>query len=514
MSAPVNPWIVAIAVMFATFMEVLDTTVVNVSLPHIASSMSATTEEATWALTSYLVANAIILPMTGWLASRLGRKRLLMISTAGFTVASFLCGAAPNLASLVIFRIIQGATGGSLQPLSQAVLLESFKPAERGRAMGFWGLGVVVAPILGPVVGGWLTENYSWRWVFYINLPFGVASLLMTRAYVHDPPYLKKVAQGIDYWGMGMLVVGIGALQYVLDKGQQDDWFADPAILILSILSAVTLTTLIVQQLRAKSPIVDLRLFKDRTYAVGVFLMTVLGFVLYGSLVLLPVMLQTLWGYSSYQAGQAMVPRGIGSMVMMPLVGVLTGFVDPRRLLIIGLAVGGGTLVWMGQLNLQAGYWDIFWPQLLQGAGLALLFVPLTTVSMATISQERMGFATSLFNLMRNIGGSVGIAITATILQRQRQATGTQLGEHISLYDPVTQSTLAQITSGMIAAGVDTVTASERALMILRATLLREASMVSFVMLFRLLGLVFLLLIPLVFIMRRPKGASSVVAAH
>ena len=326
MSTPVNPWIVAVAVMLATFMEVLDTTVVNVSLPHIASSMSATTEEATWALTSYLVANAIILPMTGWLASRFGRKRLLMISTAGFTLASLLCGIAPNLASLVIFRIIQGATGGALQPLSQAVLLESFKPEDRGRAMGFWGLGVVVAPILGPVVGGWLTENYSWRWVFYINLPFGIASLLMTRAYVFDPPYLKRVAQGIDYWGMGMLVVGIGALQYVLDKGQQDDWFSDNAILTLSIVSAVALTTLIIQQLRSTgSPIVDLRLFKDRTYAVGVFLMTVLGFVLYGSLVLLPVMLQTLFGYSSYQAGQAMVPRGVGSLVMMPLVGMLTG---------------------------------------------------------------------------------------------------------------------------------------------------------------------------------------------
>ena len=258
----------------------------------------------------------------------------------------------------------------------------------------------------------------------------------------------------------------------------------------------------------------DLRLFKDRTYAVGVFLMTVLGFVLYGSLVLLPVMLQTLWGYSSYQAGQAMVPRGIGSMVMMPLVGVLTGFVDPRRLLIIGLTVGGGTLVWMGQLNLQAGYWDLFWPQLLQGAGLALLFVPLTTVSMATISQERMGFATSLFNLMRNIGGSVGIAITGTILQRQRQVTGTQLGEHLSLYDPATQSMLSQITNGLVAAGIDTVTASERALAILRGMLLREASMVSFVMLFRLLGVVFLLLVPLVFIMRRPKGAPGNVAAH
>src|SRR5690242_10842788 len=274
MSQPVNPWILAIAVMFATFMEVLDTTVVNVSLPHIASSMAATTEEATWALTSYLVANAIILPMTGWLASRFGRKRLLMMSTAGFTIASFFCGAAPNLASLVICRIIQGATGGALQPLSQAVLLESFKPEERGRAMGFWGLGVIVAPILGPVVGGWLTENYTWRWVFYINLPFGIASLLMTRMFVFDPPYLRKQSQGIDYWGMGLLVVGIGALQYVLDLGQQKGWWESTTITSLAVISFIALTALVVHELRVRNPIVDLRIFKERSYAAGVFLMT------------------------------------------------------------------------------------------------------------------------------------------------------------------------------------------------------------------------------------------------
>src|SRR5262245_63080129 len=223
--------------MFATFMEVLDTTVVNVSLPHIAGSLSVTIDEATWALTSYLVANAIVLPMTGWLASRFGRKNLLMLSVVGFTSASFLCGLAPNLASLVVFRIIQGATGGALQPLSQAVLLESFEPQQRGRAMGFWGLGIVVAPILGPVVGGWLTENYSWRWVFYINLPFGVVSLLMTRAYVFDPAYLKRALGSIDYWGMGLLVIGIGSLQYVLDKGQQDDWFANTVIATLAVVA-------------------------------------------------------------------------------------------------------------------------------------------------------------------------------------------------------------------------------------------------------------------------------------
>jgi len=511
-STKVNPWIVALAVMFATFMEVLDTTVVNVSLPHIASSMAATTEEATWALTSYLVANAIILPLTGWLASMLGRKRLLMASTAGFTIASVLCGLAPNLASLVIFRILQGATGGALQPLSQAVLLESFKPEERGRAMGFWGLGVVVAPILGPVVGGWLTENYTWRWVFYINIPFGIASLIMTRLFVFDPPYLRRESRGIDYWGMGMLVVGIGALQYVLDKGQQDDWFSSKFILTLSILSAVALTALIVQQLKSKNPLVDLRLFKDRSYAVGVFLMTVLGFVLYGSLVLLPIMLQTLFGYPSLQAGEAMVPRGIGSLIMMPVVGILTGKLDARKLLAVGLAVGGVTLLWMGQLNLHAGYWDLFWPQFIQGSGMALLFVPLTTVSMATIAPERMGYATSLFNLMRNIGGSIGIAVTGTILQRQRQTTATLLGEHISIYNDTTQSLLSQITNSFIAAGSDAVTAASRAYEVLHGMLFREASMVAFVMLFRLLGVIFLVMIPLVLIMRRPKGGAAIMA--
>jgi DHA2 family multidrug resistance protein len=511
----VNPWIIAIAVMFATFMEVLDTTVVNVSLPHIASTMSATTDEATWVLTSYLVANAIILPMTGWLASTLGRKRLLMWSTMGFTIASVLCGLAPNLATLVLARIIQGATGGALQPLSQAVLLESFKPEDRGKAMGFWGLGIVVAPILGPVVGGWITENYNWRWVFYINLPVGAMSLFMIRSYVFDPPYLKKISQGIDYWGMGMLVVGIGALQFVLDKGQTEDWFASNMIVTLTIVSVVALVALVFYELRIDAPVVDLRVFKNRTYATGVFLMTVVGFALYGGLVLLPLMLQTLFGYSSLEAGKAMAPRGVGSLIMMPMVGMLTSKVDPRKLLVIGLIVGGITMIWLGQINLNAGPWDIILPQFLQGAGLALLFVPLTTVSMATINPQRMGYATSLFNLMRNIGGSVGIAMTGTYLARHRQVVAATLGENISIYDPQTQSTLAQITQGMVAAGADITTATQRAYMVLHGMLLRQASMVSFVAVYRLLGVLFLVMLPLVFIMQRPgKGAAPPAGAH
>src|SRR6476661_541433 len=271
----INPWIIAISVMLATFMEVLDTTVVNVSLPHIAGSLSATVDEATWALTSYLVANAIILPMTGWLASRFGRKNLLMLSVIGFTSASFLCGLAPTLGLLIFFRIIQGATGGALQPLSQAVLLEAFAPQDRGKAMGFWALGIVVAPILGPVLGGWLTDNYSWRWVFYINIPVGIASIVMTKLYIFDPSYLRAESRKVDYWGIGMLAVGIGALQIVLDKGQQEDWFSSSLIVTLAVLSAASIIGLIARELMTDAPIVDLRVFKARTYAVGVFLMTI-----------------------------------------------------------------------------------------------------------------------------------------------------------------------------------------------------------------------------------------------
>ena len=487
---------------------------VNVSLPHIASSMSATTDEATWALTSYLVANAIVLPMTGWLASTFGRKRLLMLSTAGFTLASFLCGVAPNLASLVIFRIIQGATGGALQPLSQAVLLESFKPEERGRAMGFWAIGIVVAPILGPVVGGWLTENYSWRWVFYINLPVGIIAMLMTRLFVFDPPYLRqRQSQGIDYWGMGLLVVGIGALQLVLDKGQQEDWFASNMITTLAVVSVVALIALVVYELTTPHPIVDLRLFKDRSYAVGVFLMTVLGFALYGSLVLLPIMLQTLFGYSSLAAGEAMAPRGIGSLFMMPLVGVLTAYIDPRKLLTTGLIVGGATMLWMGNINLEAGYWDFAWPQVMQGLGLSLLFVPLTTVSMATIAPERMGYATSLFNLMRNIGGSIGIAVTGTMLARRRQAFGSLLGEHITIFDPTTSQVLAQLKAAFLARTGDAVAATNQAYVVLFGMVQRQAAMVSFVMIFRLLGILFFVMIPLVLLMRKPQGPRKMSAA-
>ncbi len=366
-SRTVSPWLTAIAVMSGTFMVVLDTTVVNVSLPHIAGSLSSTVEETTWALTSYIAANAVVLPLTGWLAAVVGRKRLLMTAVGGFTLASLLCGLAPNLVSLIGFRIVQGITGGVMQPLSQAVLLEAFRPEDRGKAMGFWGLGVVVAPIIGPVLGGWLTDNYSWRWVFYINLPVGLISVMLIRAYIFDPPYLQGASRVIDYIGIGLLAIGVAGVQIVLDQGEQEDWFASSFIVTLAVVGLGALGAFIVRELRTRHPVVDLSIFRDRTYAMGVLLTTVLGFVLYGSLVLLPVMLQTLMGYPSVEAGIAMAPRGIGSFIAMPVVGLATDRVDPRKLVGAGLLLGAYTLFWLSWLNLDAGYWDLFWPQFLQG---------------------------------------------------------------------------------------------------------------------------------------------------
>jgi len=501
-----NPWVVAVAVMLATFMEVLDTTVVNVSLPHIAGSLSASIDESTWALTSYLVANAIVLPMTGWLANQLGRKRLLMMSVTGFTTASFLCGLAPSLPLLILFRVIQGLTGGALQPISQAVLLEAFRPEDRGKAMGFWGLGIVVAPILGPVVGGWITDSYSWRWVFYINVPVGILALTMAQLYVFDPPYIGRRSTRIDYWGIGLLAVGIGALQILLDKGQEDDWFESHFMTALAVTAVVGLLLFLVQELRAREPIVNLAVFRVRTYAVGVLLMAVLGFVLYGSLVLLPIFLQTLLGYPALEAGLAMAPRGVGSMLAMPLAGALIGRVSARRLLITGLLLGSFTLFWLGSLDLNAGYWDVFWPQFVQGISFGLLFVPLTTITMDPIPRESMGNATSIFNLMRNIGGSMGIAASTTMLARHQQAHVNMLGAHVDPFSPTARAFFEHLRGAFLAGGSDLATATEQARRALFGIVQRQAAVMSFNDVFRLLALCFLALLPLVLLMQKPRA--------
>ncbi len=501
---------------FGTFMVVLDTTVVNVSLPHIAGSLSASIEESTWALTMYLAANAIILPITGWLANQFGRRRLLLLSVTGFTVASLMCGLSFSLPFLVVWRVIQGATGGVMQPLSQAIMLEAFEPRERGKAMALFGIVVVVAPIMGPVVGGWLTDSYSWRWVFYINLPIGVLAFMMLRRNIFDPPYIRRGTAGIDYWGIGLLAVGIAALQIGLDQGQQKDWFESSLITTLLALAAIALVAFLVHALRSKAPVVNLRLFRDRTYAAGVALITAQSVGLYGSLVLMPVLLQTLMGYPALEAGYAMAPRGLGSLVVTPIAGLLVNRVDPRRLLGVGFVASAFSLYWMSWLNLQAGFWDVFWPQFLQGAGMGLLFVPLTTVAMDRISLKDMGQATSIFNLLRNIGGAVGIAMVQTVLARDRQEHFNVLGAHIQPYGFATQTMFANLKATFIARGSDVTTATSQAYAALFGMVQKQAAMVAFLDAFRLLAVVFVLMLPLLFLMKKPRhhDEPTIVAAE
>jgi DHA2 family multidrug resistance protein len=512
----INPWIIAISVMLGTFMEVLDTTVVNVSLQHIAGSLSVTPEEATWVLTSYLVANAIVLPLTGWLGNYFGRRNVLLASVGGFTIFSFLCGIAPNLPALIVFRIFQGATGGGLQPLSQAILMEAFPPEKRAKAMAFWALGIVVAPMLGPVLGGWITDSYSWRWLFYINIPIGIAAVVMALMFIHDPPYIKRGEGGIDYWGIGYLALGIGALQVMLDKGQEDDWFGSHFITILFVLAVIGFIAFIVRELTTAHPVVQLKIFKNRTYATGVFLMTVLGFVLYGSTVLLPLWLQTLMGYPALQAGMAMLPRGLGSFLFMPLVGILMGKIEARKLLGAGLLVAAFSIYQLSRLNLQAGYWDIFWPQLLQGTSMGLLFVPLTTITNGNIPKEQMGNATSLFNLMRNIGASIGIAGVTTISARHSQAHINDLAANINPYNPMTQAAIQGMKQNMMAHGMDSATATKQAYAGLYGMVQQQASMMAYIDTFFLLAIMFAACLPLIFLMKKPPkgGGGQETMAH
>jgi DHA2 family multidrug resistance protein len=498
-----HPWLVALSVLAGTFMVVLDTTVVNVSLPHIAGSLSASVVESTWALTSYLAANAIILPMTAWLARLVGRKRLLVLAVAGFTVASALCGMAPNLLMLIVFRVIQGATGGVMQPLSQTVMLEAFPPRDRGKAMGLWSVGIIVAPILGPVLGGWLTDSLSWRWVFFVNVPVGIAAIAMIQSFITDPPHLRR-PERIDGYGLFLLAIGIGALQIVLDKGEEEDWLASGWILTLAIIAVVFLVALVTRELMARHPVIDLRAFKERTYAVGTTLITVMSFALFGSLVMLPVFLQVLLGYPAFQAGIVLMPRGYASLFATPVVGLLVGFVDPRRLLTLGFLIGAGSLFWFSHLSLQAGYWNLFWPQFFQGLSFSLLMVPLTVVTMDRIAPAAIGNAASLFNLMRNLGGSFGIALTQTLLDRFRQRQTNILGSHVSVYSPGTRMTLENMRRLFVTHGSHPTTATQQAHVSLWGLLQRQAAMVAYVEVFRLLTLLLLLAIPLVFLLKKP----------
>ncbi|HTX37279.1 MAG TPA: DHA2 family efflux MFS transporter permease subunit [Bryobacteraceae bacterium] len=494
-------------VMLATFMEVLDTSVANVALPHIAGSLSASVDESTWVLTSYLVSNAIILPMGGWFSMLMGRKRFYMICVALFTVSSLLCGMAPTLGALILFRVLQGVGGGALQPISQAILVESFPREKHGMAMAVYGMGVVVAPVIGPTLGGWITDNYTWRWIFFINLPIGILSLLLTAWLVFDPPYLvrKSLASGlkIDYLGFGLLAMGLGALEVVLDEGQREDWLASHFIVAFGAVMLVCLVSVVVWELRQREPVIDFRILKERNYMLATVSMLVLGFVLYGSTALLPLFLQTLLGYTALLSGLVLSPGGIAICLLMPLVGALLRKVEARWLVIGGVLVSAAGLIAMSRFNLELDFPTAVWSRVVQSAGLAFLFVPISTMAFAFIPKERTNHATGLFNLARNIGGSAGIATVTTLLARRAQFHQSVLVSHMTPYDPMYQEALARSASLLQAHGSAAPDAALQAHGLLYGTLLRQANMLSFSDAFWVMGVLFLLIVPLMFLMRK-----------
>jgi DHA2 family multidrug resistance protein len=509
-----NPWLIALAVMLATFMEVLDTSVANVSLPHIAGSLSATTDEATWVLTSYLVANAIVLPASSWFGNLFGRKRFLIACVVFFTIGSALCGAAQSLGFIVIARVLQGAGGGALQPISQAILLESFPPQKRGAAMAVFVMGVVVAPILGPTLGGWLTENYSWRWIFYINLPIGVAAVFLINSLVEDPPYLKRISgKNIDYVGLGLLAIWLATLQYVLDRGQELDWFGSRSILFSSFISAIAFIAFLARELTAEQPIVDFCVWKNRNFAVGSSMVLLIGALLYGTIAVLPLFMQNLLGYTALNAGIAISPRGIGAFIGTILIGRISGRVSNRLMIGIGFGLLTYSSFMFGDINLQISMRNIIIPSVLNGFAISLIFVPLTTATMGTLAREQIGNATGIFNLMRNLGGSIGIASITTFIARAAQSNQNVLSAHASKFNPLFQQRLAEIES-VLSHKVGAWEAARQAKGILYQMLSHQAALTSYVHNFRLVGIVCLVCAPMVLLFRKVSASKPEIGAH
>jgi DHA2 family multidrug resistance protein len=503
-----NPWIIALTVTMATFMEVLDTSIANVALPHIAGSLSVSTNESTWVLTSYLVSNAVVLPLSGWLSSVIGRKRFYMTCVLLFTISSALCGMATSLPQLILFRVLQGVGGGGLQPSEQAILVDTFPPAKRGMAMAIYTVAILVAPVLGPTLGGWITDNYSWRWIFYINLPVGILSMCLSGIVLQDPPHLvaqrlaNKGKLRIDYIGLGLLALGLGALEVVLDKGQDEDWFGSRFIVILAIVAGFSLIFAVFWELRHPQPIVNLRLFANRNFGLCALVVFFAFSTLYASTVLLPQMVQTLMGYTAMQAGMVLSPAGLATMLEMPIIGFLLGrHLDARLLIAGGLMIVAFAGFWMSTLTLQIAPHNVVWPRVVQVLGAGMMFVPLNTVAYRFMPRNQVNNATGLYALVRNEGSSIGVALVTTLLQRHTQVHQVYLSERVN---PLNRQAMDLIHK---AAGIvptaDAAAAMHEGLKSVYQLVQQQAALLSYMDMYRLFGTLCLLVLPLVFLMKR-----------
>jgi DHA2 family multidrug resistance protein len=501
-----NPWAVAMTVTLATFMEVLDTSIANVSLPHIAGNLSEGTDAATWILTSYLVANAIVLPLSGWLSGLIGRKRFYMTCVALFTGSSLLCGLAPSLGWLIVFRLLQGLGGGGLQPSEQAILADTFPEEKRGMAFAVYGMAVVLAPAIGPTLGGFITDTTSWRWIFFINVPVGIASLFLTSRLVEDPPLEKRADFRIDYVGLGLIVTGIGCLQILLDKGEREDWFSSGLIVFLAVAAGVCILCMIVWEWRHPHPILELKLLASRNLGTSFAMMFVLGFVLYGTTVILPLFLQTLMGYTAMKAGEVLSPGGVVVILLLPLVGMLLGKIEARWLIGVGFLVTGLAMLHMTGMSLDIDFRTAVLYRIYQSIGLAFLFVPINTIAYVGVAPGKNNQVSALLNLARNIGGSIGISLATTLITRRTQLHRARLIPHVTPFDAAARAALESATRLFQSRGY--ADALQRAWAQIDGAVSRQAATLAYIDVIGAMAVIALAMLPLTFLLRRSKGAA------
>jgi MFS transporter, DHA2 family, multidrug resistance protein len=504
------PWLIAPVVALAAFMEIMDISIANVALPNIAGGLSASQNDSTWVLTSYLVTNAIVMPISGWLANTFGRKRLFLTAIAGFTLMSLLAGFAPNLPALIVLRALQGAAGGGLQPVGQAILSDSFPGEKRGMASAIYGVAAVVAPTVGPTLGGWLTDSYNWRWIFLINVPVGIALILLVQALIKDhAPQRERGALSVDWLGFGFVALSLGSLQIVMDRGQDDDWFGSTMITTLTVTSAVALVLLIYWELRHPRPMVEVRLLSRLEFAVTFFLMLMFGVVVFGSTFLVPAYAQALMGYRAVDAGLVLTPGGLATVMVLPFVGRLINQVDTRWLVAVGWALSGVSLLWMTDFYLDVSFGHMMWLRVLQGAGLAFLFVPINTLAFRDIPLEKTNNASALINLARNFGGSIGISFMSILLTRREQFHQSRVVEHLQNLNPAYPDYANQVGS-LLGSGPDTTTT----LASIYQQAVQQATLLSYLDDFTIVGLLSLALLPLLLLVKPGKGGAAGAPAH
>jgi len=505
---PLRKWAITLSVMIVTVMQVLDTSITNVALPHMQGSLSAGVEEMSWVITSYLAANAIAIPATGWLTAVLGRRRFFLVCTTIFTVSSFLSAVAPNLEFLVAMRVLQGLGGGPVIPMAQATMWEIFPLRQRGTAMAVWGVGIMLAPILGPTLGGWIVDNWSWRWIFYVNLPIGFLGFFMASVFLFDSPFLKKPRR-VDAAGLVLMVLGFGALQLMMDQGEKYDWFDSGYIVTMAVAAGGLVTAFLARELSTPEPILDLAVFRDRNFCFSAIIIALVGFGFNSSMLLVALYTQKMLGYDAWTSGLVLAPGGLGTMIALMFSGRLVSRVDQRLMLLFGCGLNALALVMMSNLSLGMDYWSLAVPRFLQGFAQGFIFVPLQTLALATIRLDRLSNATAAFNVVRNVGGSIGVAIITTLLVRRAQYHQAILAGHVTQWSPETAARLQQWAGHFEHQGADSFTAARQATSMLYRRMIEQAQVLSYADEFWLLALVFIAVLPVLPLLRRVRAEEN-----